>query len=438
MSLITDTTFAKWKTRLQFHLELPLYRNAYLLMLNTLSSAVLGILYWILAARLYSPGVVGNDSLAISTMIFVTSIAGLNLSVGFIRFIPNMRHEIYRILTLSYLVVIGLTFVCVSGLIALNAVGIVKLSFLGVDPAFTIWYVVACLLWAVFGLQDAALTGLREAKWVPIENGVYGIVKMLMLILLAGAHPASGIFISWSVPVIGAIIFINYLMLRRLIPRHIARLRSDLPPMKWGEVLRYSVIDFMGSFFWIVLVSMMPYMVSLMLGEQMTGYFYIAWTAASVFQFMTNGMSTSFTVEGAHDRSQLYPVVRRVLRQLFWLLIPALFLGFVAAPVVLRLYGDDYAANSTVVFQLLALGVIPFSINTLFVSISRVQRRLGRVIVMEAALCFITLGLALILAKPMGINGVGLAYLTGQTVVAAALLLTSMRHVFIAPLSNAE
>ena len=51
---------------LRAHMASPLYRNAYALMINTAVTGVLGVLYWLLAARSYTAVEVGRASAAIA------------------------------------------------------------------------------------------------------------------------------------------------------------------------------------------------------------------------------------------------------------------------------------------------------------------------------------------------------------------------------------
>ena len=46
------------------------------------------------------------------------------------------------------------------------------------DPVLAISFVVGTSLWGVFALQDGALTGLRQAPWVPLENAWFGVLKL--------------------------------------------------------------------------------------------------------------------------------------------------------------------------------------------------------------------------------------------------------------------
>ena len=88
----------------------PLYRNAYALALSTLSTSGLGILYWIVAARLYDAETVGLNSAAISTMMFVSGLAQLNLSDALGRFLPNTGKHTRLFILGSYVLTIILSF----------------------------------------------------------------------------------------------------------------------------------------------------------------------------------------------------------------------------------------------------------------------------------------------------------------------------------------
>lgn len=77
--------------------------------------------------------------------------------------------------------------------------------------------------------QDSALTGLRQALWIPLENTTFAIVKIVLLISLAASFQAVGIFASWNVPVL-LLIPINLLIFKWLIPRHICATRERKQP----------------------------------------------------------------------------------------------------------------------------------------------------------------------------------------------------------------
>ncbi|MET7846405.1 hypothetical protein ABZT45_49745, partial [Streptomyces sp. NPDC005356] len=65
-----------------------LFRNAYALMLNTGISGVLGVGFWLAAARYYSADSVGQGSAAIAAMKFLAGLTAVTLTGALARFIP--------------------------------------------------------------------------------------------------------------------------------------------------------------------------------------------------------------------------------------------------------------------------------------------------------------------------------------------------------------
>ena len=55
--------------RTRAHLAEPLFRGAYSLMANTFATAVLGLVFWIVAARLFPTATVGRDSALVASMV---------------------------------------------------------------------------------------------------------------------------------------------------------------------------------------------------------------------------------------------------------------------------------------------------------------------------------------------------------------------------------
>ncbi len=73
---------------LRGHLDAPFVRNAYSLVGSTLATSGFGVIFWIVAAHLFTKEEVGRDTALISTMLFLSSISQLNLTNGFNRFVP--------------------------------------------------------------------------------------------------------------------------------------------------------------------------------------------------------------------------------------------------------------------------------------------------------------------------------------------------------------
>ena len=69
--------------------KLSLYRNAIFLMLNSAMYALTGFFFWIVAARLYPPAIVGLASSAIAAISLLSLLSTFGLDYGLLRFLPT-------------------------------------------------------------------------------------------------------------------------------------------------------------------------------------------------------------------------------------------------------------------------------------------------------------------------------------------------------------
>ncbi|GAA2932367.1 hypothetical protein GCM10020221_30160 [Streptomyces thioluteus] len=80
----------------------PLFRNAFALMLNTGISAVLGVGFWLVAARYYSEESVGRGSAAIAAMKLLAGLTAVTLTGALARFIPVAGRTTGRLVLRTY------------------------------------------------------------------------------------------------------------------------------------------------------------------------------------------------------------------------------------------------------------------------------------------------------------------------------------------------
>lgn len=409
------------------HLETPLYRDAYALVLSSASTSVLGIVYWTLAARLYDVEDVGLGSAAIATMTFVSGLAQLNLRSALVRFVPVTGTSTGAFIVRAYLAslaasaLIGTVFFAGISWWAPGAAFIVR------SPGMAAWFLASTMMWSIFVLQDSALTGLRQAVWVPIENASFAAAKILLLLALAASYPDWGIFWSWTLVTPLVLIAINALIFWRLVPRHQARRPGAAMGISARQVARYVAGDYTGSLLESFSTSFLPILVVSLAGAAANAYFYVAWMVAYSLDLVAVSMATSMTVEGAESQVGVYELGRRVILQMARLLVPAAALIAVSAPLLLTVVGKDYAAGGAQLLRLLAVGVIPYAVNAVFFSMARVQRRVGEIALVQGAIAVIVVGLSYVLLPRYGIPGVGVAWLMAQSVVAAVLLATRLR-----------
>jgi hypothetical protein len=292
----------------------------------------------------------------------------------------------------------------------------------GADSPLAALFIPAAIAWTVFTLQDGVLTGLRAALWVPVDNISYGLLKLILLVLLAPVSPRFGLFISWMVPAILLLVPINLVIFKQLIPRHIQLTKSAAAPLNWHEFSKYVGSNYFGSLFALSASRLLPTLVVAVAGAAAGAYFYLAWAISDSLKLVTTQMATSLTVEGALDDRSVAANGHAFLRLLFGLFVPLIGVLLVAAPALLRLSGEAYAVEGAAVLRLLSLAVIPSLFITWYLSIARVRHQLLEILCVEGFLALLILGLSYLLLQAYGMIGVGIASVIAATIVAAALL----------------
>jgi O-antigen/teichoic acid export membrane protein len=409
------------------HLRTPLVRNGYALMLSAGVTSGLGLLYWVLAAHVYPPRVVGLNSELIAALLFLSGVAQLNLAGAFTRFLPRAAQATGRLIAYAYLATTLLALGVAGGFLLGLGVWTPNLGFLRSTPPFGAWFVLATAAWGIFALQDMALTGMRQATWVPIENTLCGVAKIVLLIAVAGLAPTFGIFVSWTIPTVVSLLPVNLLIFRSLVRRHRQASSPEPVPVGPRQVIRFVAADYAGSLFALGASLLLPIIVTHELGPEATAYFYLAWLITYSLQLASHSMMASLTVEGAMDYSKFTTLAQHALTTTARLLLPAVAVLVLAAPSILRLFGPAYATHGSMLLRLLALAALPNLITLLYSSAARVRRCTGRVLLVEGAICLQLLGLGSLLLHRYGITGIGVAAVISQSTVAAAVLLTELR-----------
>lgn len=423
---------ARLPDRVVEHLDTPLYRNGYALVVTAGATSVLGFLYWLIAARQYSVADVGRNAALISSMTFLANLAHLNLTNGLNRFVPTAGARTSRLIASSYLVAGGLA--AVAALVYVGGINLWSPELTNLvreSPLAVAAFVAATVVWVIFQLQDSVLIGLGRSDLVLVENVAYGVVKIVLIAALATALPSEGIFASWTIPLIVIVVPVNLIVFRRLVPRHRDDRTALVEPLHSRDLGRYLTADYFSSVLWTATTSLLPVVVLAVAGAKQSGYFYISWTIAYALYLLSRSLGMSLVTEGARAPQRLYEFALRTLAQCGKIVVPLAVVVALISPLILRILGSDYVDGASVVLPLLVLSSIPNTVITTFLSAARVQRRMRAVVVVTAAMSISVMGLSVLLLDRYGLAGVGAAWLLVQSVIAAVLLLTELRAVWL-------
>src|SRR6187399_117409 len=211
-------------------------------------TAVAGMIGWIVAARLLPPAEVGDTSAFVSGFLLVAGIAKLGLGPAILRWLPRAGSRRRSLLSRSYLAVLlgGLLGATVFVLVPAGGQMVHRL------PAGAALFVPAAVAWTLFQFQDSVLTGLGQARWVPVENGSFSVLRLALLAALAPVAGSLGLIASWLVPTLLGVGVVSVLLFLRVRPgpvpgtlpdrREIVRLLAPTYPATVCVVVLYNLV----------------------------------------------------------------------------------------------------------------------------------------------------------------------------------------------------
>ncbi|WP_217207443.1 lipopolysaccharide biosynthesis protein [Streptomyces sp. AC550_RSS872] len=395
-----------------------LFRNAYALMINTGISAVLGLGFWLAAARYYSEAAVGQGSAAIAAMKFLAGLTAVTLTGALARFIPVAGRGSGRLIFRTY---------AGSCVVVALAAGVFLLTLDLWGPSYRflngaaggLFFVVAVVAWNLLTLQDGVLTGLRSAVWVPVGNTVFSAVKLGLLVAFAVAIPTAGVFVSWVAAIAVSVLPLGWLVFRRLVPRHVRATEEHTRPPSLREIGRFLAGDYTGSLFSLAVVYLIPVIVAAQVSAEDNAYFYITATIGGTVNLLAINMGASLTVEGSHDPRRLAANTRAALRRMARIMVPVAAVLFFGAPWILGVFGQGYADAATPLLRWFAVGALLRVVMETYFAVLRAQSRTAGLAWLQGLLCASVLGLTLVLLPRMGLTGAGVAEIVSLCVIVA-------------------
>ncbi|MCE0767541.1 phosphotransferase [Pseudonocardia kujensis] len=409
------------------------HRDGLALILGSGLTSAVGLVYWVLAARLFPADVVGLNQAALSAVMLLGSVAHLNMTYALLRFVPVAGWAARRLVIGGYLAagaiaaLVGLAFATGARWWAPDLVAAVG------QDRLTVFFVLATPVWALFTVQDYVLTGIRRATVVPLENGVFAVLKVGLLLAALVATVTGAVAVSWMVATALLVLVVNVWLLARALPRFTREHEAAGGPVEritvrdLGGFVR---ADYAGAIFQQAAMFGMPVLVLGRLGPEANGAYGIVWQIAQALFVVSSGMNQSMVAHTAADAGSAETVEaarRATIRRSLTLVLPGALVVAAGAPLILSVFGAGYAREGTAALALTALAAVPYAVTSATVSAARVRRRGVVQFAVPAAAAILVIGGSWVLLPVLGIVGAGLAWLVGQSLVALVIMLGTAR-----------
>lgn len=403
-----------------------LYRNAIYLMLDSATTALGGFFFWIVAVRLYATESIGLASAAISAITLLGTISSLGLGFALIRFLPDSGDRssdmINSCFTISGIISIALALVFLAGLDFWSP----ALLLIRGHPVFFISFVAFVPAYTLFSFTRVTFVAQRRGGFILSQGVIANLLRFIPLVLLAAVFTTFGVFASWGIAILvsGTVAILLFLPRAQLGYRPLPTVRRKII----NDMFRFSLTNYLVSLLALAWSSVLPILVVNILGAEQNAYFYIAWMISNIIATIPTAITTSLFAEGSYDEQTLGNQVRHSLKFIFLLLFPVIVLILLLGDKLLALFGAAYSQNAATLLRVLIVAALPLSINSLYYTVKRVQKKMKSVVILNGFVAAVTLGLSYLLLSQMGVLATGVAWLTANGIVALFIVVRRLRH----------
>lgn len=402
--------------------------NAAALMLSSVATGLLGLVYWAIAERFFATAVVGQAAAVISTATMLASISCLSLGGAYQRFLPVAGRRSATLIVGGCVLVGAVALVLGTGFVVL---GPTREALFPTTADAVVFPLMVCAF-ALYALADPILTGLRLAHSVAAKNIALSVLKIAPIVLLSGTGASLALTGSWAVLAFAVTSVVMVHILRTGIRgRH--NIEPELPPVR-------ELWTFQGAFFAMALVLnltplALPLIVLSALGAEENAYFNLAWTMCTAVGLLRGSAGSSFVVEASAPDSDRAGLLRRFARMLGAVTAVSAAGLAIGGPIVLWLVSPDYFGAAAALVVVMAVDAIVGSIVLVYFLLAQIMRRLRLMIAVQCLIVAVTIGGAAVLVPRIELTGVGVAALTANLValVVVALPLRRFYLEFSAP-----
>ncbi|MCB1380885.1 MAG: oligosaccharide flippase family protein [Alphaproteobacteria bacterium] len=408
-------------------LRTPMTRNGLALMLSVVLTSGLGVVFWAVAARLYGPEQLGLGSALISSMLALSSIAQLNLDNVINRFLPEAGSRSAHFVLSAYGVCLVLAVIGGAAFIAVIGTVAPALRPVLAAPWAMAWFVLSVALWSIFALQDIVLASLQKSLWVPVENAVYAIGKVVLLPVCAGLSLSGfSLFAVWTLPLPFLVASINALVFGRFLCKR-PQGQASPRPQEFHAAVRMMGWDYAGRLASMVTIGVIPIVIVAVAGGAESAKYHLAWTMAYSIFLIGNAMARSMLAAASAEPERLPELAAEAL---VWTMIPVLAAAAIllfGSHLVMAIFGSAYTGNGSTTLKVLAIDSVLSSPLALYLSVARARNHFGMIAVVEIATLVLVLVMVLTLLPAAGIAGVGLAWLIAHLAIWSVILVHSLR-----------
>ena len=386
----------------------PLYKNAGYILGITIANSATGFVFWLIAARLYTPEEVGISSSIISIVALLAGIAGMGLGIGITRFLGTSEDPgilINSSITLSVLTSVAISLVYIAG-INLWSPSLASISNTLTFGAALFLFV---LITNLGNLTQWIFIGSRRAGFAFAQSVIMNIARLALVALLGKISwgIALSAALGWGISLFVAIIF----FLPKIIKIRLWPLVSKASVV---QLVPYSAGNYFADFLYFAPALIAPPMMLEIFGASASAYTYIVLMVGNFLISPGISLSKSAFAEASSEQGSKQRIMRKSFIGGALVTIPISILVFLFSEFILVFFGTAYADEAGLFLRIIALAAPFVVILNSYFYVLKVENQLVELIALCLFIFSFTLISTTLFAEKYGYSSYGLGWLLSQ------------------------
>ncbi len=378
------------------------------LMLSMAAVSLAGFVFWIIVARMFDTETVGLATTLLSMSMFVSLFGLIGFDTIFARFFARAdnRNELINTGLLVNAIITGLLSVAFCMIVPFISPSI---AFVAESPLTIAAFAVFTIFTAWNTLTTAILVANHNSRPVLIINIVFSLAKLVLPFVIGGDDPMV-IFIIVGIAQVINVVLSMWVIIAKTGYRPSFKVSGNV----LKQTYRYGFATYVASLLNLAPDSLLPLIVVNEIGPSAAAYFYIAFTIASLLYTIAFSTVQAIMAEATHDEENMMLHLKRGIKIVMAITIPAIFAIIIVAPFVLSAFGPGYRDGSYLLVCLLSVSGIAVSLYAAIGAYFKLTKNLFFLLVAPIVNAIGVIVLCWLLAKPYGLLGVGWGWLIGS------------------------
>lgn len=396
------------------HATDPLFRNSFFISLSRFSDMGFGFIFWIVAARFYTIGELGEATAIISSLGLVIILSRFGLDISQVRFVKEYdKNTIFN--TCLWIPAAGAVIIGAAYLTFLQYSTVASLFIHG----FFFIFILIAFLSSITLTIGNAFVSIRKAEYRFVQNLILGIRIPILIVLVS--FGSIGIFISYGIAYLLTTAF------ALLLAKKFFNVKLSLDKQFMQATSKFTYLSYFSNLFYNGPILIMPLLILYLSNAENAALYYIAFAFGGLVMIIPDAIGMSFFVEGSQGGEIKKGILRSFLVTSL-ILVPAILIIWIFGGDILGWLGKDYY-RALSLLKIFIISTFFISIYNLFNNLEIVRFKPQVVFIMNGLRALLIVFLSYIFFFVNGIEGVAYAWMATHLILCILVFWLLRSHI---------